>query len=102
MQVKDRSWLADRVLGHRIDPLDPRAKLTIAKREVIDQRPVSRPVRMAAMVSHYRYPRRWLDRPTKDGWSDVDLPDVRGVRRVERDPLAIWRKVSLLQVPFRM
>ena len=57
MQVKDRAGLADRSLRRGIHPLYPGAKSAVARREVIEQGAVRRPVRMAAMVGHERDPR---------------------------------------------
>jgi hypothetical protein len=59
VQVEDGTRRPRRTLGRRIDPLDPRAECAIAKREVIDQRAIRRPTRMASMIRYDGHPLRW-------------------------------------------
>jgi hypothetical protein len=102
MEMKHRARRADRMPGDGINPLDPRAERAIAEREVIKQGAVVRPVRMTAMIGHDRNPRLRRDRGSLKRRCGIDLADIRGVRRVKRNPSAIGREASPVQVPLRM
>src|SRR3954452_10327113 len=57
---------------------------------------------MTAMVRHHRYPRLRTQGLPYGSWSHIHLPEVWRVRRMKRDPSAVWRELGLKPTPFRI